>query len=191
VTLRATNEARWRRSTNDGNEVNRMSTGGPAPRFSRERASELVSAASYGSVLVLAAIPLIHVVDVASGWGWELVTGVGVATWVAHLFAEVLGEQVRHGTSDLDAGRIRQSMVDGLPIPLAALFPAVVLGLGGLDVLDEEVALWLAFGVALVQLIGVGAFVGRSGSGRRTAAFAVGTAIVGGVIGVVKLLLSH
>jgi hypothetical protein len=168
-----------------------MSTDGAAVRWSRERLAEQVSAASYGSVLVLAAIPLIHVVDVASGSGWELITGVGLATWVAHLFAEVLGEQVRHGTAVLDGGRIRRSMVDGLPIPLAAVLPALVLGLGRLDVLDDEVALWVAFAVALVQLIGVGAFVGRSAPARRAAVFAVATGLVGGAVGVVKLILSH
>ena len=30
---------------------------------------------------------------VGSGLGWELVTGVGVATWVAHLYAEVVGDR--------------------------------------------------------------------------------------------------
>src|SRR3954466_13813100 len=140
-----------------------MTTLGLSRRWSAGRDAELVSAASYGSVLVLAAIPLVHVVDVESGWGWELVTGVGVATWVAHLFAEVLGEQVRHGSAVLDRGRIRRSMIDGLPIPLAAVLPAFVLALGRLDVLGDELALWLAFAVALVQLIGVGAYVGRSG----------------------------
>jgi hypothetical protein len=158
---------------------------------SQERIAEQVSAASYGSVLVLAAIPLLHVVDVESGWGWELVTGVGVATWVAHLFAEVLGEQVRHGSAVLDGDRIRRSMVDGLPIPLASVLPALVLALGRFDVLGDELALWIAFGVALVQLVGVGAYVGRSGSGRRAAVFAVATGVIGGAVGVVKLLLSH
>jgi hypothetical protein len=54
-----------------------------------------VSAACYGTVLVLASLALIDADDVASGIGWELVTGVGVATWVAHLYAEVIGDHLR------------------------------------------------------------------------------------------------
>ena len=61
-----------------------------------ERVAERLSAACYGTVLVLAALPLIDAEEVSSGLGWELVTGVGVATWVAHLFAEVVGDHVRH-----------------------------------------------------------------------------------------------
>jgi hypothetical protein len=158
---------------------------------SRERLAEQVSAATYGSVLVLASLPLIHVSDVASGSGWELVTGVGVATWVAHLFAEVLGEQVRHAVPALDGGRLRRSMVDGLPILLAAVVPAFVLGLARLDVVDESVALWIAYAIAVVQLVGIGAFVGMALPGARTWVYAAGTGIVGAVVGIAKLLLSH
>ncbi len=63
----------------------------------RERIAELLSAACYGTVLVLVALPLIDTDEVSSGLGWELVTGVGVATWVAHLYAEVVGDHLRHG----------------------------------------------------------------------------------------------
>ena len=64
----------------------------------RERLAERLSAACYGTVLVLAALPLIDADEVSSGLGWELVTGVGVATWVAHLYAEVVGDHLRHGS---------------------------------------------------------------------------------------------
>ena len=70
----------------------RHATTGEIPR---ERLAELVSAASYGTVLVLAALSVISVSEVAHGHGAELVAGVGVATWLAHLFAEILGGHVR------------------------------------------------------------------------------------------------
>ena len=41
---------------------------------------ERVSAVSYGTILVLAALATIHASDVESGFGWELVAGVGAAT---------------------------------------------------------------------------------------------------------------
>jgi hypothetical protein len=157
----------------------------------RERLAEQVSAATYGTVLVLAAVPLIDVNDVKSGWGWELVTGIGLATWVAHLFAEVLGEQLRHDVSMLDFPAIRDSMFDGLPILLAAVAPAVVLGLGRLGVLDESVALWMAFAVALAQLTFVGAFVGRVLTGARRSLYALATALIGILVVGIKLILGH
>ena len=46
--------------------------------------------------LFLASLALLKSDNVSSGLGWELVTSVGLATWAAHLFAEVVGDHVRH-----------------------------------------------------------------------------------------------
>jgi hypothetical protein len=161
-------------------------------RASRERLAERSAAACYGTVLVLAALPLIDPDDVASGWGWELVTGVGVATWVAHLYAEVLGDHVRRG-SRLDRQEVVHAMADGLPILLASVLPAVVLALGRLEVLDPRFALWTAVVVAIVQLVGVGALVGATQSprGASVAAYAAVTGVAGVVVVSLKLALGH
>ena len=161
--------------------------GGP-----RERFAERLSAACYGTVLVLTALPLIDADEVASGLGWELVTGVGVATWVAHFYAEVVGDHLRHGSA-LDRTEIRRAMVDGLPILLAAVLPAVVLLLGRVDVLDPRVALWTAVVVAIGQLVAVGALVGFSVSPRDKSvwSYAVATATIGIAIVILKLVLGH
>ena len=159
---------------------------------SRERLAERLSAASYGTVLVLAALPLIDAEEVASGWGWELVTGVGVATWVAHFYAEVLGDRVRH-RAELDRSEITTAVVDGLPILLATVLPAFMLFLGRADVLDERLALWLAVAGAIAQLVGLGAFVGGvlSTSERTVWRYAVATAAYGVAVVVLKLSLGH
>ena len=159
---------------------------------SRERLAERLSAACYGTVLVLVALPLIDADEVASGWGWELVTGIGVATWIAHLYAEVVGDHVRRESS-VDRTEITRAMVDGLPIPLAAVLPAVMLLLGRVDVLDERVALWAAVAVAIGQLVGVGAFVGGSVSRRGVSvwSYAGATAVIGLAVVVLKLALGH
>jgi hypothetical protein len=161
-------------------------------QWPRHRLAERVSAASYGTVLVVAAVAVVDVESVASGWGWELVTGVGLATWAAHLYAEIVGDHLRHHTA-LTAAELKRAMADGSPILMAAVLPALVLMLGRLDVLDEAVALWLAVVVGLLQLVGVGAFVGSEvGSGSRTTwsyagvTGALGLAVVG-----LKLGLAH
>jgi hypothetical protein len=159
---------------------------------SRERLAERLGAASYGTVLVLVSLALIDADDVSSGLGWELVTGVGVATWLAHLYAEVVGDRVRRGAA-LDRREIAKAMVDGLPILLAAVPPAVMLFLGRLDVLDHDVALWAAVAIALGQLIGVGLFVGFSVSapGVSLWPYAAVTAVIGIAVVTLKIALGH
>jgi hypothetical protein len=161
-------------------------------RLPRERLAERVSAASYGTVLVLAALPLLDADNVDSGLGWELIAAVGIATWVAHLYAEVVGDQVRH-TAAPRGREIRRAMSDGVLIVLAALAPAAMLLLGRVDVLDPAVALWAAIAVAFFQLVGLGGFVGVAVSTRRAAPFIYGgvTAGIGVLVVVIKLLLSH
>jgi hypothetical protein len=158
----------------------------------RERLAERVSAASYGTVLVLAAIAAISAGDVRSGFGWELVMGVGAATWLAHVYAEVVGDHIR---SSVPASRaeIGKAMVDGLPIILASMPPAFVLGLGRASAVDASRALTTSVVIAIVQLVGVGIYVGSHGArsrGRRWG-FAAGTAVLGIVVGTVLLALGH
>ena len=77
----------------------------------RERLAQRLSAACYGTVLVLVALPLIQPADVSDGLGWELVTGVGLATWIAHLYAELVAARV-HQSSPL----VREEVVTAWPI---------------------------------------------------------------------------
>jgi hypothetical protein len=156
------------------------------------RLAERVSAASYGTVLVLAALAVIDAEDVASGWGWELATGVGLATWVAHLYAEVVGDHLRHSAAH-ETTEVKRAMADGSPIILAAVLPAVVLGLGRVGVLADRVALWVAVGVAFLQLVGLGAFVGWAASPRhsKTWLYAGVTAAFGTIVVSLKVVLGH
>jgi len=158
----------------------------------RERLAERVSAASYGTVLVLASLALIDADEVASGWGWELVGGVGLATYVAHLYAEVVGDRLRR-TAAQGRTEIKRAMADGLPILLAAVPPALVLGLGRIDVLEDRVALWIAVAVALVQLVALGGLVGVLVSDDHPHAwrFAAATGAFGLIVVGLKTGLGH
>jgi hypothetical protein len=84
-------------------------------------------------------------------------------------------------------------MVDGSPILLAALLPAIMLLLGRIDLLDDRVALWFAVAVALAQLVGLGGFVGSVVSGGRSSTwtYAAVTAAYGLAVVLVKVLLGH
>jgi hypothetical protein len=143
-------------------------------------------------VLVLAALPLIDTEEVSSGLGWELVTAVGVATWLAHLYAEIVGDHLRTN-NPLDRAEVKIAMSDGLPILLAAVPPAIALMLGRLDVLEPEVAKWTAVAVAVLQLVAGGAFVGTVVSSNRGGVwrYAAATAVIGVAVVVLEVILGH
>jgi hypothetical protein len=155
--------------------------------------AERVSAAAYGTVLTLATLPFIRPQDVADGAGWELVVGIGGATWLAHLFAEVVGDHVRHTAAAHERAEITRAMVDGLPILLAVVPPAAALLLGRLQVLSSRTALWAAVTVGLAQLVGLGAFVGTIATERRSQQwlYAGVTALFGLVVVLIKVILGH
>ncbi len=126
-----------------------------------------------------------------SGVGWELVTGVGVATYIAHVYAEVMGDHV-HRRSALDRKEVAR-VAGRMPILYAAVGPALALGLGGLNVVSETTALWVALAVAVLQLVGLGLFVGWAVTPRRSHwwVYGVAAAAMGVVVVALKLSLSH
>jgi hypothetical protein len=163
----------------------------PTTKKQRERWAERVSAAAYGTVLIIASLLVVESHDIVSGWGWELIVGVGVATWLAHIYAEVLGNHVRNADA-LEPHELRKAMADGLPIPLAAVLPAVALVLGRFDVVATRQALWLAVILALLQLVGVGAYVGSISDQRSSSwRYAGGAAGFGMAVVVLLVALGH
>jgi hypothetical protein len=165
---------------------------GSLRRLPREHAADLVTAAAYGTVLVLGALAFVVPADVADGHGIELVAGVGVATWVAHVFAELVGEHVRH-SGRLSAGEVRWSLVSGLPILTATVLPGVAIGLGQLEAISDQAAIWAATIVGIMQMVAVGATVGAlRGQGRRTVWwFVLATAVFGLAVTAVKIQFGH
>ena len=162
------------------------STTGRLASLPREQLAELVSAASYGTVLVLAALSVVGVSEVALGHGAELVAGVGVATWLAHLFAEILGRHVEH---DAPRGRdeIVRALRDGSPILAAPVLPALVLLLARLDVLSDGTARMLAIAVAVGQLLAIGALVAHIAPVPPAARWTFAAATAGAGLGIVVL----
>src|SRR5262245_46420772 len=157
-------------------------------RLPRERLAELVSAGCYGTVLVLAALGVVGVSDVALGHGSELVAGVGLATWLAHIFAELLGGHARR-PEPLHRSEVVRSLVDGSPILAASVLPAIVLGLGRLDLVSDTTARI----AAILQLLASGAFVARVAPAPPAArwTFAAATAGVGLAVVALTVLLGH
>jgi len=161
-------------------------------RTPRDRLAERVRTASYGSVLVLAALSVVGVSDVALGHGAELVAGVGVATWVAHLFAELLAGHVQR-REPLERNEVIRAAVDGSPIIASTVLPATVLLFGRLDLMTDSAARIVAIVVAVLQLFSIGVFVARVAPMRAGATwmFAGIMAGIGIVVVVLTVWLGH
>jgi hypothetical protein len=157
----------------------------------RERVAQLVSAAAYGSVLALAALVVVGVSEVAAGHGAELVAGVGVATWIAHLFAELLGNRVLH-PSPLHRREVGAAAADGAPILVATVLPALALALGRVDVLGDAAARNLAILLAVAQLLAIGAYVAHVAPRQLSRwRFAAVVLCLGAGVVVLTTLLGH
>jgi hypothetical protein len=164
----------------------------PSNGVPRERLAELVSAACYSSLLVLAALSVIGISEVALGHGAELVAGVGLATWLAHVFAELLGGHVRH-PEPLRRSEVIRAVVDGSPILASTVLPATVLLFGRLDVITDTAARIGAIVVAILQLFAIGVFVAGVAPVPPAArwTFAVATAGIGVAVVTLTVLLGH
>ena len=158
----------------------------------RERLAERVDAAAYGSILVLSTLALVKVTDVVTGHAAELVFGVGAATWIAHLFAELLAEHVRRD-EPLTWTQLGHAARDGSPILMVTILPALALVIGGTDLMADDTARTLAIVVALAQLSVLGAVVGHHSPANTASAWVFAGVVAGAGLVVVALevALSH
>ena len=157
-----------------------------------QRVAERVRAASYGTVLVIAALGVATVSDVGLGYTADLVFGVGAATWIAHVYADLLARHVIE-RAPLRLPEVGDAMVDGSPILLATVLPALVLIVGRSDLLGAGATRLCAIGVAFAQLVGICAYVARVSPMRPHAVwiFAAVTASVGITVGIAVVVLGH
>lgn len=147
----------------------------------------------YGTVLVLSVIAgEARAFPDQPGRLAAVVAATAIVFWVAHLYAHALGESLgrreRLSLDELrDVARRELSLVEAAVPPVAALL------LGGVGFLDEEAAVWLAFGLGLAVLAEQGLAFARGERLGRTATILVlcanlllGLALVG-----LKLLIGH
>ncbi|MFC3960787.1 hypothetical protein [Nocardia jiangsuensis] len=157
----------------------------------RHRAAARISAYVYGNVLILAAlIPI----PVSPGHvGILIVVGAALSTFVAHAFAESIGQSIRENRTLTSVDR-RGELRDSLPILTAALLPCAILACAWLGWLEPRTAQVLAEVTVLVRIGGT-AFVVRRLQGRKPhrstliqalLVTAAATAVV-----VVKVFLTH
>lgn len=138
--------------------------------------------AIYGLILVSGMIVVTESVAVDSNRAFLTVLGTVVVFWAAHVYA---GTLARFGRED-GGGNLRLAIKNSLRhtsgMLLAAVAPLAFLLLGGLQVLDDEAAMWMALSVdtfilAVLGYVGVARWSHsrwtRFGSALITAAFGV------------------
>ena len=89
-------------------------------------------------------------------WRLDLVVaGTVIVLWLAHVYAHGLGESIQLERR-LDRGEFASVARRELAIPLAAVAPVTLIGLGAADVLSKPTAVWLALGIGLFTLAAQG-----------------------------------
>lgn len=159
----------------------------------REEAAGRTTAYVYGNILVLAAMVALVPADTETSRALLIVLGTSVSTFVAHVFAEAMGAQVRiTQTPTLSSawGLAKESF----PILTSGVLPSIILLLGWLNVLTDGVALILAEIVVLLRIAGTGVVVARLQNERSSLKLILTglvAAVVAGLISLLKVYLTH
>jgi hypothetical protein len=158
-----------------------------------EDAKQRTTAYVYGNLLVLAAILSVTEGDVDSNRAFWIVLGTAISTFVAHVFAEAMGAQVRSTARPTLLESLALAK-ESLPVLTSGGFPAVILLLGYWDVLSNGVALAIAEALVLIRIAGTGVIVARLRNERsslRLLLAGVAVAAVGLLISLLKVYLTH
>ena len=144
----------------------------------------------YGTIVVMGAITA---GAVREPWHVAAVVDATVLVlWLAHVYAHGLGESIARGRR-LDRPEFLSVARRELAIPLAAVAPTAALVLGGLGVLRDSTAVWLAIGIALVTLAVQGVrYAALEGLGPLATAMSVCLNLALGLVLVaLKVLVAH
>lgn len=162
-----------------------------AEPLDREHAAGRISAYIYGNILVLAA--LIPVTQSQETLGIAIVLGTAISTFLAHIFAESVGQSLRAGRQLSRQERLAE-LRDSVPILTSAFLPVAILVTAVVGWLEPRTAQLIAEFV-MVARIGTISYVIRRVRGENVTGYthlaAITLAVVATVIVAVKLLLTH
>ncbi|WP_243057652.1 hypothetical protein [Nocardioides sp. SR21] len=152
-----------------------------------------ISAYVYGNILVLTAIATCTPHMIETGFAALAVAATTVTTYIAHVFAHFVAEQVGHGALEHESDR--DELRDALPIISSGSVPTLVFLVP--PIFDTHgTALWtlLAAGVVLVRLASMGALVAHLNGelpSARAHWWGIGVAAIGAAIVVLKVWIAH
>ena len=144
------------------------------------------AAGVYGSILVAALIAALSEEHASAGRLSAAVLATLVVFWLAHVWADALGEYAATGDRP-DAAMLARLGSRQWPLLEAGLVPLAALLPGWIGVYSDETAITISLTLAAAQLFAWGYAAGRAGHGRRLAA--IGSALITGSLGLVLVLL--
>lgn len=160
-----------------------------------DRARHRTSAFVYGNITVLGALVAVDPHGVETGHGAIAVGATGVATFIAHIAADLVSERVRPDhVPRKPREEILEELRDATPIATSGAIPVFFLLLGTLGVLPAQVALWIGIAVVVLRLASTGLVTERlSGRGPSATALWGGIvlAVVSAAVAVAKAVLTH
>jgi hypothetical protein len=142
-------------------------------------------AAVYGTIVASAVIAAAAVGHLPAGHILVSTLATLLVFWLAHVYAGLLDHGLRHAMADPKV--LASILVQELSILVAPALSILFLALGALGALDDELAIGLALGNGVAQLVGWGIDVGRQSGQAWPAALLTG--LVNGALGVVIILL--
>ncbi|AOW92185.1 hypothetical protein BFN03_04245 [Rhodococcus sp. WMMA185] len=169
---------------------NRPAVGGKES-LTPEHAASRISAYIYGNILVLAA--LIPVTQSQETLGIAIVVGTALSTYLAHTFAESVGQTLRLNRS-LTSTERRKELRDGLPILTSAAVPCAILATAFLGWLQPTTAQLIAEIVIIVRISSTSYVISRLRREKVTLGThwaAITLAVIAAAIVVFKVFLTH
>ncbi|MFZ2174137.1 MAG: hypothetical protein WAW17_08905 [Rhodococcus sp. (in: high G+C Gram-positive bacteria)] len=160
-------------------------------QLSTEHVASRISAYIYGNILVLAAlIPVTHSHETL---GIAVIVGAALSVFLAHVFAESVGQTLRLDHTLTHTERIRE-LRDAVPILTSAVLPSAILATALLGWLEPVTAQLVAEIVMIARIGTISYVISRLRREKVTPAThfaAITLACVAAVIVVVKVLLTH
>jgi hypothetical protein len=158
-----------------------------------EVAADRTTAYVYGNILVLAAMVALVPEDAATSHAVLIVLGTAISTFVAHVFAEAMGAQVRL-TESPTVGSAFSAARESFPILTSGVLPSIILLFGLWEVISTGLALGLAEAIVLFRIASTGVVVARLRNERsslKLILIGIGAAVVGGLVSLLKVYLTH
>lgn len=158
-----------------------------------EQAAARISAYVYGNIIVFATMVPLAGPDAAHGHGLQVVSGVAVSTFLAHVFADLVGHQA-HGAAPLTRAEVRQELRNSGPVGTSALVPCLALAAAWAGWLSGPAAIVVAEVYLLARIALVGLAVERLRATRPSLWMLLAgpvLAAVAAAIAVLKVVLSH
>ena len=159
-----------------------------------ERATARVSAYVYGNLIALAAVVVVDAHGIRNGHAALVVAGTGVATFVAHIFADIVAHASVDGRGGRSSNSMRDELRDAVPIFSSASVPSLLLALGWLGWLSTQWAQLLAGGVIVVRIASVPVVAERIKGNPTDLRVIIGgliTAALAAVVVGIKVLVGH